>query len=75
MSANLPPLFGKDVLVLRQFIGTEGLGELFEFEVDALSGPENVDFNSALGKSCTVKFNAYKGKDLVRRHPDPRAMD
>lgn len=54
---------GKDVLVLRQFMGTEGLGELFEFEVDALSEQANLDFDQALGKSCTVKFNGYKGKD------------
>lgn len=62
-AAELTTPLGKDVLVLRQFMGTEGLGELFQFEVDALSEQENLDFDQALGKSCTVKFTAYKGKD------------
>jgi type VI secretion system secreted protein VgrG len=53
---------GKDVLVLSQFAGFEGLGELFEFEVDALSEEKNIDFDQALGKSCTVKLKAYGGK-------------
>src|SRR3981081_4437602 len=56
---------GKDVLVLTQFTGIEGLGELFEFGIDALSEEENIDFDQALGKSCTVKLKAYKGKVRV----------
>jgi len=60
--AELKTPLGKDVLVLTNFRGFEGLGELFEIEVDALSEQENIDFDGALGKSCTVKLNAYKGK-------------
>jgi type VI secretion system secreted protein VgrG len=53
---------GKDVLVLQAFDGFEGLGELFEFHVDALSEQENVDFDKALGQSCTIKLQTYQGK-------------
>jgi type VI secretion system secreted protein VgrG len=56
---------GKDVLVLQKFDGTEGLGELFQFTVDALSERENVDFDKALGQSCTVKLKTYENKTRV----------
>src|ERR1700742_4635029 len=53
---------GKDVLVLTRFSGTEGLGELFEYTVEALSEENNIDFSGALGKACTLKLLAYKGR-------------
>ena len=53
---------GKDVLALISLEGTEGLGELFEFHVDALSEKENIDFDKALGQGCTLKLDAYAGK-------------
>ena len=56
---------GKDVLVLQKFDGTEGLGELFQFTVDALSEQENVDFDKALGKSCTIKLKTYQNKTRI----------
>jgi type VI secretion system secreted protein VgrG len=56
---------GKDVLVLIKITGTEGLGELFEFRVEALSDKENIDFDKALGQGCTIKLNAYEGKDRI----------
>ena len=45
---------GDDTLVLSSFSGAEGLGELFEFQVDALSEQENINFDDALGRACTV---------------------
>jgi type VI secretion system secreted protein VgrG len=53
---------GKDVLVLTKFEGLEGLGDLFEFYLDALSEESNIDFDKAIGQSCTIKLKAYKGK-------------
>src|SRR5688572_26328594 len=41
-SAKLLTPFGKDVLVLTQFEGTEALGELFEFRIQALSEQEDL---------------------------------
>ncbi|MCC8936307.1 Actin cross-linking toxin VgrG1 [Bradyrhizobium ivorense] len=60
--AELTTPLGKDKLVLTQFTGVEGLGELFEFQIDALSEQGDINFDAALGKSCTIKLKAYKGK-------------
>lgn len=53
---------GKDVLVLIRFHASESLGELFEFEIEALSEEENIDFDKLLGQGCTLKLDAYEGK-------------
>src|SRR3954447_24810933 len=53
---------GKDELVLIKVDGTELLGDLFEFNIDALSEQENIDFDKALGQGCTLKLKAYDGK-------------
>jgi type VI secretion system secreted protein VgrG len=54
---------GKDVLVLISIDGTEILGEPFEFNIEALSEKENIDFDKALGQGCTLKLKAYAGKE------------
>lgn len=51
--------FGKDVLVLVRFEASEGLGELFEFRIDALSKDEDVDFDKAIGRPCSVTYKLY----------------
>lgn len=56
---------GKDVLVLINLEGREGLGELFEYNIEALSEKENIDFDKALGQGCTLKLKAYKGKERI----------
>jgi type VI secretion system secreted protein VgrG len=56
---------GKDVLVLQRFDGFEGLGELFEFHIDALSEQENINFDKALGRSCTIKLKTYEEKTRI----------
>src|SRR5215471_14369783 len=60
--AELKTPLGKDVLALVRFEGTEGLGELFEYHVDALSKQENIDFDKALGQGCTLRLDAYQRK-------------
>lgn len=60
--AELTTPLGKDVLVLTQFTGVEGLGELFDYHIDAVSERGDINFDAALGKSCTVKLKAYRGK-------------
>jgi len=62
MAALKTPL-GEDVLVLKSFSGTEGLGELFEFQIEALSEQENVKFDDALGQACTIKLETYEQKE------------
>jgi type VI secretion system secreted protein VgrG len=53
---------GTDVLVLIKFEGKEKLGELFEYQIDALSEKENIDFDKALGQGCTLKLKTYGDK-------------
>jgi type VI secretion system secreted protein VgrG len=45
---------GDDVLALTGFSGTEGLSELFTFEVDALSADDQINFDRLIGKPCTI---------------------
>ena len=53
---------GKDILCLEQFEGVEALGDLFEFNIYAISEQANLNFDPALGKSCTIKLKTYQGK-------------
>jgi type VI secretion system secreted protein VgrG len=62
VAAKLKTPLGNDVLVLTSFEAVEGLGELFEIHIDALSEQANIDFDKAIGRSCTVRLDAYKGK-------------
>ena len=50
---------GQDVLVLVRFDGSEGLSELFEFRIEALSENDDIDFDAAIGRNCAVKFGTY----------------
>ena len=63
-AAKLETPFGKDVLVLTQFDGNEGLGELFEFRIEALSEQEDLDFDKAIGRACSVSYKIY-GKERI----------
>jgi type VI secretion system secreted protein VgrG len=56
---------GRDALVLISINGSEGLGELFEYQIEALSEQENIDFDKALGQGCTLKLKAYGGKERI----------
>lgn len=50
--------FGEDVVVLLKFDGTEAVNELFEFTVEAMTGTEGLDLDSAIGKHCTVELKS-----------------
>lgn len=50
---------GQDKLLLHRFDGSEGLSELFEYRVEALSSDMDIDFTAAIGKSCTVSLSSY----------------
>src|SRR5271163_3785033 len=56
---------GENVLALIKVEGSELLGGLFEFHVEALSEKENIDFDKALGQGCTLKLKAYTGKERI----------
>jgi type VI secretion system secreted protein VgrG len=50
---------GKDVLDLVRFEGREGLSELFEWSIEAISERENIDFDAALGRACSVTLKIH----------------
>ena len=57
---------GKDKLCLTRFEGTEAIGELFEYRIEAVSPDPNLDFHSALGKNCSVHLETtdHMGRDF-----------
>jgi type VI secretion system secreted protein VgrG len=61
--AALKTPLGDDVLVLRSFSGNEVLGQPFEFQIDALSEQENINFDKAIGQACTIKLKTYEQKE------------
>src|SRR5882672_9193890 len=61
--ASLKTPLADNVLVLKSFSGNETLGQPFEFQVEALSEEENIDFDKALGQACTIKLKTYGQKE------------
>ena len=57
--AELKTPLGKDELVLTRFVGSEGLSELFTYDIEALSETENINFDQALGAKCTVSVTSH----------------
>lgn len=60
--AKLTTPLGADVLGLVKFNGTEGLSELFEFRVEAVSLQDGLDFASALGAGSTIALKTQDGQ-------------
>ncbi|MCI4678277.1 type VI secretion system tip protein VgrG [Rhodoblastus acidophilus] len=54
---------GDDIFALVGFDGVEGLSELFEYRIEALSENEDIDFDRALGRNCALKFTSPNGPD------------
>ena len=52
---------GKDKLLLTRFEGAEGMGELFEFQIEALSLDGNINFDHALGLNSSVHLETHDG--------------
>lgn len=63
--ASITTPLGENVLVLTGFDGVEGLSELYEFRVDALSEKSDVDFNQILGRNCCISMTLF---DAPERH-------
>jgi type VI secretion system secreted protein VgrG len=58
-TCELTTPLGKDVLVLVRLDASEGLSELFEYRIDCLSEDADIDFDQAIGKSCSLKIKMY----------------
>jgi type VI secretion system secreted protein VgrG len=63
--ASLETPLGKDVLVALRFDGAEGLSELFDFRIDALSEQADIDFDKAIGNNCSLTFKSYADPDRI----------
>ncbi len=63
--ATLETPLGKDTLVAVGFAGAEGVSELFEFHVEALSEQANIDFDKAIGNNCSLTFKSYADPDRI----------
>lgn len=63
--ASLDTPLGKDVLVAVRFDGTEGISELFDFRIEALSEQAGIDFDKAIGKNCSLTFKTYEQPDRI----------
>jgi type VI secretion system secreted protein VgrG len=50
---------GEDVLVLVRFDASEGLSELFEYRIEALSEDADLDFDKSIGQACQLKLKTY----------------
>ena len=57
--ASLTTPLGENVLVVTRFDGGEGISELFEYRIEALSEEDNLDFDQAIGQHCTLTFRTY----------------
>ena len=64
-SAELTTPLGKDALVVTEFSASEGLSDLFEYHIEALSEKENIDFDKAIGQGCMVKMKTDDDKTRI----------
>jgi len=60
-AAKLATPLGKDKLLFTSIEGAEGMGELFEFRVEALSPDSNINFDDALGRNSSVHLATTDG--------------
>ena len=68
---------GENVLVLARFDGSEGLGELFEYRIEALSTKElgDSDFDGAIGRNCSLTLKSYLPGGAVQAGQFPLRQD
>ena len=62
--AKLTTPLGEDTLVLTRFDGDEGVSEPFEYRIEGLTEKEDINWDDAIGKACSVTFKNY-GKERV----------
>ena len=60
-TGRLATPLGKDKLLLGRFDGAEGMGELFEYRIEALSLDADINFDNALGLNSSVHLETTDG--------------
>ena len=65
-AGRLATPLGKDKLLLTRFDGAEAIGELFEYQVEALSLDPDIDFDQVLGLNSSVHLDTVDdaGRDF-----------
>lgn len=65
--ASLQTPLGDDVLAVSRFDGGEGLSELFEYRIEAVSesDPASLNFDDAIGQHCSLAILNYSGQERV----------
>ena len=53
---------GQDKLAVVRFDGSEGVNELFEWRIEAVSLEGNIDFDALIGKHATLTINSINGR-------------
>jgi len=56
---------GKDVLLLVGMTGTEGLSQLFSFELSLISENQDISFDQIIGKNVTVSMTLADGNQRI----------
>lgn len=64
-TASFTTPLGQDVFALMQFEASEGLSELFTFQIDASSTTENADLQSIMSQKCSVTMTLKNGSPRV----------
>jgi type VI secretion system secreted protein VgrG len=59
---------GKDVLLIEQASGQEGLSQLFRYRVQAVSEDDAVNFNDIMGTSATVRIEVSESGPTTTRY-------
>src|SRR5688500_9342782 len=62
--ASLTTPLGENVLVLTRFDAGEGISELFEYRVEAISATR-VEPDDSVGEHCSVTIRSHNGQDRV----------
>jgi len=60
---KLETTLGKDVLLLQGFKGSEGVSQLFHFDLDLRSENKALAFSSIVGKKATIKIALEDGSE------------
>jgi type VI secretion system secreted protein VgrG len=63
--ATLKTPLGENVLAVNRFDAGEGLSELFEYRVEALSENGTLDFDDAIGEHCSVTLTDPDGQERI----------
>ena len=64
-TASFTTPLGQDIFGLIRFGASEGLSELFTFEIDATSTTGNADLQSIMSQKCSVRMTLLNGQERV----------